>query len=79
MRAERNKYAVAFGKLLREQRRVAGLTQEVIAFEAGLDRVFISMLERGVRQPTLTTIAALADAMEADAGEMVRLTIEAAN
>jgi transcriptional regulator with XRE-family HTH domain len=48
--------AIAFGKVLRRLRKEVGLTQEQLGFEAELERNFISMLELGQRQPTLTTI-----------------------
>ncbi len=31
------------------------MTQEELAFRAGLDRTYISLLERGIKSPTLTT------------------------
>jgi len=36
-----------FGQILKEQREKAGFSQEELAFEAGCNRTFISMLERG--------------------------------
>jgi DNA-binding XRE family transcriptional regulator len=45
----------AFGEQLRQARIAAGLTQEELAFRAGLDRTYISMLERGIKSPTLHT------------------------
>lgn len=55
--------AQAFGKVLREARLKAGLTQEQLGFEAGVRRTFVSILELGEQQPTLTTIIKLADAL----------------
>jgi len=52
-----------FGAVLRELRLKQGLSQEKLALECGLDRTFISMLERGVRQPTLASIVALSKAL----------------
>lgn len=49
-------FNVLFGELLRRLRTKAGLTQEVLAFEAGLDRTYISLLELGKRTPSLNTI-----------------------
>lgn len=49
-----------FGKVLRRMRNQVGLTQEQLAFECDLDRTYISLLERGLRQPTLTTLYTLA-------------------
>lgn len=54
---------VAFGKVLRELRLKAGYSQEGLADEAGYDRTFIGMLERGQRQPTLETLFKLADSL----------------
>lgn len=47
---------VAFGKTLKSMRVAAGLSQEALALECGLDRTYISMLERGLRLPSLKTI-----------------------
>jgi transcriptional regulator with XRE-family HTH domain len=63
--------AVAFGKVLRELRLAAGLTQEELGFESDLQRVYISVLELGKKQPTLTTIMKLAKAFGRSAKEIV--------
>lgn len=55
--------AQAFGKVLREVRVEAGLTQEQLGLEAGVRRTFVSLLELGEQQPTLTTITKLAEAL----------------
>lgn len=47
---------ITFGKVLRQLRKNAGLTQEQLGFEAGLERNYISMLELGQRHPSLATI-----------------------
>lgn len=49
----------AFGKALREVRKEKSYTQETLAFECGLDRTYISLLERGINSPTLDTLVAL--------------------
>jgi transcriptional regulator with XRE-family HTH domain len=59
-----NRIAGAFGRILREQRRTAGLSQEALALTAEVDRTFVSQMERGIRQPTLTTLWKLADALK---------------
>ena len=53
----------AFGVTLREIRNAKQWSQEQLAFEAGLDRTYISLLERGQRSPTLTTLYSLAAAL----------------
>ena len=50
----------AFGIVLRDLRQARSLSQETLALESDLDRTFISLLERGLRQPSLTTILQLA-------------------
>ncbi len=65
--------AVAFGKVLRRLRNEAGLTQEKLGFEADLRRTFISVLELGQQQPTLTTILKLAKPLKHSAQDIVGL------
>ena len=45
-----------FGKVLGESRRERGLSQEQLAELADLDRTTPSLLERGLRQPTLSVV-----------------------
>lgn len=52
-----------FGKRLRELREAKGLTQETLAHEAGLDRTYISSVERGERNISLENIECLALAL----------------
>ena len=66
-----------FGTVLRQLRVEKGLSQEALALESGLDRTFISMLERGLRQPTLSSLFALASALKVSASRIVRLTEKA--
>lgn len=63
--------AVAFGKVLRSLRLRAGLTQEKLGLEADLRRTYISILELGQQQPTLTTILKLAKALNRSARDLV--------
>lgn len=53
----------AFGKILRSLRKDRGYTQETLAFESGLDRTYVSLLELGSRSPTLDTIMTLCSAL----------------
>ena len=55
---------VAFGLALKHRRQAAGLSQEALGFEAGLSKNFISLLENGQRQPTLTSLLNLAQAVK---------------
>lgn len=49
----------AFAKVLRSRRETAGLTQEELAERADVSARFISFLETGSRQPSLSALAAL--------------------
>ena len=66
--------AKAFGQTLRDFRVDRGLSQELLAHESNLDRTYISMLERGIKQPSLTALFRLALALDASATEMVDAT-----
>ena len=72
MRAEQ--VAAAFGRILREQRNSTELSQEQLARNADVDRTFVSQMERGIRQPTLTTLFKLARALEVQPSTMVSRT-----
>ena len=64
---------VAFGKVLRRLRLKAGLTQEELGFEADVKRAYISILELGQQQPTLTTILKIADGLDRPAKYIIGL------
>jgi transcriptional regulator with XRE-family HTH domain len=66
--------SVAFGRVLRRLRRAAGWTQEQLGFEAALQRNYISTLELGQQQPTLTTLLKLASPLGVTASRLVELT-----
>ena len=53
-----------FGAAVRDRRMAAGLSQEKLAETAGLHPTYISMVERGVRNPTLDVAARIAKALE---------------
>ena len=52
-----------FARNLREHRQRAGISQERLGFRANLHRTEISLLERGAREPRLSTIVRLARAL----------------
>ena len=63
-----------FGEVLRRHRTACGVTQEELAFRAGVDRTFIYRLERGVRQPSITTLIGVALALDIPASQLVAET-----
>jgi transcriptional regulator with XRE-family HTH domain len=62
----------AFARNLRGQRLRAELSQERLAHRCGLHRTEISLLERGVREPRLSTIVRLARALGTTPAELVQ-------
>jgi len=60
-----------FGKVLREMRDDNQISQEKLAEYCDLDRTYISLLERGLRQPTITTIFKLAKALNISPSELI--------
>jgi transcriptional regulator with XRE-family HTH domain len=64
----------AFGEVLRDYRTKAGISQENLAFRSDLDRTYISLLERGLRQPTLETLFRLAGVLEIAPATMIART-----
>ena len=55
---------VKFGKLIRNRRLAAGLTQEELATRSKLHPTYISMLERGLRLASLLVVRQLAKALK---------------
>ena len=64
----------AFGLVLRDLRQRAGLSQEALADAADVDRTYVSLLERGLRQPTLETLFSLSRALNVSPSTMVSRT-----
>ncbi len=54
-----NQIPAVFGRVLREERKRQNISQEQLALYADVDRTFVSQIERGIRQPTLTTLIKL--------------------
>lgn len=64
---------IAFGKVLKELRLLHGFSQEKLAFEANIQRNYVSLIERGVNQPTVTTIFKLAIALDVQPSTMIAM------
>jgi transcriptional regulator with XRE-family HTH domain len=59
------------GEELRKAREAAGMTQERLAFEAGLDRPYISHLENNKKSPTVATLFRLCKALGVEASSII--------
>lgn len=55
-------------KRLREQ---LGLSQEQLAFDAEMHRTYVSGIERGVRNPTVTVLERLAIALKTKSADLL--------
>jgi transcriptional regulator with XRE-family HTH domain len=59
------------GDFLREAREKAGLSQEQLAFRAGVDRTYVSQLENDKKSPTVQTLFRLCGAMKASPATVI--------
>src|SRR5258708_32716797 len=66
----------AFGEVMRTIREELGMSQMTLHVKTGLDRTFISDLERGVQCPSLRTIYRVAAGFDIPPGNLVRRTAE---
>jgi transcriptional regulator with XRE-family HTH domain len=63
----------AFGDVLRELRWQTGLSQEAFAHACDMHRTYISQLERGLKSPTLDTLAAIAEVLEVRIHQLLKM------
>jgi transcriptional regulator with XRE-family HTH domain len=68
----RREFLAAFGRAIRRARKVRGLSQEALGFEAELDRTYVSGVERGTRNPTVRVVVRLASALGVRASSLFR-------
>lgn len=59
-----------FGRNLRASRIQRHISQEDLAELSGLHRTYISGLERGLRNPTITVVSRLAQALNVAPGDL---------
>lgn len=64
MESKSPKLLVRFGERVRKLRQATGLSQEAFADHCGLDRTYISGIERGKRNVSLENLKVLANALE---------------
>lgn len=59
------------GLNIRDLRNERGWSQEDLGFEAEIDRTYVSGVERGVRNPTLTVLQRFAKALKVDPADLL--------
>jgi transcriptional regulator with XRE-family HTH domain len=64
----------AFGIALRELRKERGLSQEELALGAEVQRNYVSLLELGRNQPTISVVFRLAAALAIRPSKLLQLT-----
>ena len=67
----RRKPSELFAENVRRARRRRGLSQERLAFACRLHRTEISLLERGERDPRLSTVVRIARALDCTASSLL--------
>lgn len=69
-----NKTSVVHQKIaekIRSIRKEKGMSQEELAFKAGLNRAYVGYIERGERKPTVDTLAKLAKSLKVKLSELI--------
>ena len=62
----------AFAQALQRARKQREMSQELLGFESGYQRTYISLLERGKMNPSLRTILSIAAALKMPVAQLVR-------
>jgi transcriptional regulator with XRE-family HTH domain len=69
----KNDLKTVFGKVLKELRINKGLTQQRLGDHAGIDRAYISELERGQLMPSMETVFRLAEILKVKPQQIIEL------
>ena len=67
------KTLILLGQAIRNQREELGLSQEKLAERCGFDRTYISMLERGKRNPSLLNLLKLAKGLQTSVSQLTEV------
>ena len=74
----RKALTLAFGQVIRDERKRAKLSQERLGLSAKVHPTYVSQLERGMKSPSLEVIASLARALGKPPHALVRSAEERA-
>jgi len=66
------KKLIELGTRIRNFRKELGLSQEELAFRCGFDRTYISMLERGKRNPSYLNLLKLSKGLNVKISRLVK-------
>jgi len=65
------KLETKLGKNIRKYRKRLKLSQENLAFEAHIERSYVSAIEKGKRNPSIQVVAKIARALKVSVGDLV--------
>ena len=68
----KQKLLIIFGDRVREIRKKKGLSQEELAYKAGLHRTYIGMIERAEKNITLINIEKIANALDVEIANLIK-------
>ena len=66
------KLVAELGQAIRSRRLAKKLSQEALAEVADFDRTYISLIERGGRNPSFTNLCRIAEALEVSPSELLK-------
>lgn len=67
------KSLLALGAAIKARREKLGFSQEKLAERCGFDRTYISMLERGKRNPSLLNLMRLAEGLQTSVSKLTEV------
>ena len=65
--------SVALGLAVKELREKVGLSQEQLGLETGVHRTYVSLIERGIRHPTVDILFRLAGGLRVRPHDLVKV------
>lgn len=63
--------SISFGRIIKNLREERGISQEILAGRADLNRSYVGEVERGTAMPSLSTITKLARALNLSAADLL--------
>lgn len=69
---QRKAFLRALGAAASRRRKRLGLTQEQVGLESELGQAYVSGLERGLRNPTVIALQALAEALDTSPSSLLK-------
>lgn len=66
----------ALGKAVRQLRRERGVSQEALAYEAGVTSGTLSLIERGRSNPTWGTVKGISRALDVSIADLAQMSLK---